>query len=136
MIQIRNNVFETNSSSTHSITMCSKETFEAWKKGELLFHYWKEKFENSDKLREDIVDEAKQDYESNKNPFMKEWDDLNEEAKTKWIDDYIHDHTDYNSDYRTYGQFMNDYELDTFISFYTTEGGEEIVAFGKYGYDG
>lgn len=30
-IQIRRNVFETNSSSVHSITMCSKDDFEKWK---------------------------------------------------------------------------------------------------------
>ena len=28
--QIRRGVFETNSSSTHSLTMCSEEEFEAW----------------------------------------------------------------------------------------------------------
>ena len=30
--QIRRGVFETNSSSTHSLVMCSEEEFEAWKK--------------------------------------------------------------------------------------------------------
>ena len=134
MLQIRHGVFETNSSSTHSITMCSKETFEAWKNGELLFHCWEDEFVSNNELKEDMIDEAKQYYESNMNPFMKEWDDLSEEVKGQWINDYIHDHTDYNSDYRTYNQFMNDYELETFVERYTTEGGEEIVAFGSYGY--
>ena len=40
MIQIRENVFETNSSSTHSITMCSKEEYERWKNGMLLYDEW------------------------------------------------------------------------------------------------
>ena len=35
--QIRVGVFETNSSSTHSLTMCSEEEFEKWKAGELLY---------------------------------------------------------------------------------------------------
>ena len=35
--QIRRGVFETNSSSTHSLTMCSEEEFEQWKKGKVLF---------------------------------------------------------------------------------------------------
>lgn len=34
---VRRGVFETNSSSTHSITMCSKEEYDKWDKGELLF---------------------------------------------------------------------------------------------------
>ena len=35
--QIRRNIFETNSSSTHSLTMCSEEEFEQWKNGKVLF---------------------------------------------------------------------------------------------------
>lgn len=35
--QIRRGVFETNSSSVHSITMCTRSDFDRWKDGELLF---------------------------------------------------------------------------------------------------
>ena len=35
MIQIRQGVFETNSSSTHSITMCMKSEFDMWERGEV-----------------------------------------------------------------------------------------------------
>lgn len=35
--QIRRGVFETNSSSVHSITMCSDSEFDRWENGELLF---------------------------------------------------------------------------------------------------
>lgn len=38
--QIRKNVFETNSSSTHSITMCLKSEFEKWKNDELILDRW------------------------------------------------------------------------------------------------
>lgn len=41
--QIRRGVFETNSSSTHSLTMCSEEEFEKWKNGEILFDRWEVK---------------------------------------------------------------------------------------------
>ena len=37
MRQIRRNVFETNSSSTHSITMCMKSEFDKWVNGELVW---------------------------------------------------------------------------------------------------
>lgn len=36
MINIRKNTFETNSSSTHSITICTEEEFEKFKNGELM----------------------------------------------------------------------------------------------------
>ena len=49
--QIRRGVFETNSSSTHSLTMCSEEEFEAWKRGEVLFKKWgSENFVSANKL--------------------------------------------------------------------------------------
>lgn len=37
MKQIRKNVFETNSSSTHSLTMCTEAEYEKWKNGELIY---------------------------------------------------------------------------------------------------
>lgn len=37
-VQIRHSVFETNSSSTHSLTMCTKSDFEKWKNGDLVFY--------------------------------------------------------------------------------------------------
>ena len=40
MRQIRRNVFETNSSSTHSITMCMKSEFDKWVAGELVWDRW------------------------------------------------------------------------------------------------
>ena len=36
--QIRIGVFETNSSSTHSLTMCSRDDYEKWEKGEILLN--------------------------------------------------------------------------------------------------
>ena len=42
MKQIRRNVFETNSSSTHSITMCMKSDYDRWIAGELVFNYWRD----------------------------------------------------------------------------------------------
>ncbi len=41
MRSIRRSIFETNSSSTHSLTICAKEDYEAWKRGEMIFNKWK-----------------------------------------------------------------------------------------------
>lgn len=40
--QIRQGIFETNSSSVHSLTMCSAEDYEKWEKGELVYDRWNE----------------------------------------------------------------------------------------------
>ena len=41
---MRRGVFETNSSSTHSLTICTEEEFEKWQNGELLFDRWNDCF--------------------------------------------------------------------------------------------
>lgn len=42
-IQIRRGVFETNSSSTHSITMCMESDYDKWVNGELALDRWNDK---------------------------------------------------------------------------------------------
>ena len=39
MIQIRKNVFETNSSNTHSLTMCTEADWLNWEKGVLVYSW-------------------------------------------------------------------------------------------------
>ena len=39
MRQIRIGVFETNSSSTHTLVVCTDEELEKWKKGEIVYNY-------------------------------------------------------------------------------------------------
>ena len=52
MKQIRKNVFETNSSSTHSLTMCTEAEYEKWKDGEMVYDYWNEELiPITDKIR-------------------------------------------------------------------------------------
>ncbi|NSK40626.1 hypothetical protein G5A99_17800, partial [Blautia wexlerae] len=41
--QIRRGVFETNSSSVHSLTMCTQSDYDRWKNGELIYDYWEDK---------------------------------------------------------------------------------------------
>lgn len=90
----RRMVFETNSSSTHSLTMCPKEEYEKWKNGELLLDNWKDKFVEA--TEENLEDE----------------------------DNY------------TYDRYWDEEYLETFEQSCKTKSGEEIIAFGKYGYDG
>lgn len=41
---IRHGTFETNSSSVHSLTMCSESEWKKWERGELLYDDWEEEF--------------------------------------------------------------------------------------------
>jgi hypothetical protein len=133
--QIRCGVFETNSSSTHSLTMCSEEEFEAWKRGEVLFQaYGKENFISVTKLSEHDKKMAQEDYEENKDDFQKDWNDLSEDAKQKYYTKYAKENDIIDEDAKTYDQYMNDGDLETFVQRYTSKNGDKIVAFGEYGY--
>ena len=66
--QVRQGVFETNSSSTHSLTICTENEYDKWKKGELLFDYWDDKFVNpaDTSLTDDEKESVKEDYNKRK----------------------------------------------------------------------
>lgn len=51
--QIRYGVFETNSSSCHSLTMCTQSDYDRWKNGELIYDYWDGKLIPIDELDDD-----------------------------------------------------------------------------------
>lgn len=98
---IRRNTFETNSSSTHSLTMCTQDEYEKWKNGELVFDRW-----------EDILVEPIE--------------------KVEQEDDFC------DKNYFTYEEFFDYYgcEYETYAEKFKTPNGEEIIAFGYYGYNG
>ena len=133
--QIRRGVFETNSSSTHSLTMCSEEEFEAWKRGEVLFQeYGEENFISATKLSKHDKKMAQEDYEENKDDFQKDWNDLSEDTKQKYYTKYAKENDIIDEDAKTYDQYMHDGDLETFVQRYTSKNGDKIVAFGEYGY--
>jgi hypothetical protein len=61
--QTRIGVFETNSSSTHSITICLREEFERWKNGELIYSRNEEKLIPTSEAPETDEDNEYQTYE-------------------------------------------------------------------------
>ena len=114
--QIRQGVFETNSSSVHSLTMCSSEEYKKWEKGEVLLWEWKGKFAT----KEDIIKELKHNsWHSNVN-----WDD-EDEVNDVFADEEI----------KTCEEFFANEWYETFRQRHTTPSGDEVVAFGYYGHD-
>lgn len=136
MRQIRKNVFETNSSSTHSLTMCTKEEYDNWKNGKLLFDSYYKKFVSSLELTKADFEKAENNYESHKQKYQKNWNQLTKEEQEEYTIGYIKENKSMD-EIVTYPEWLdrNDY-LDKFYKEYTTKNNEKIVAFGAYGYGG
>lgn len=128
MLQIRRNVFETNSSSTHSITMCSKDDYDRWINGEVYLNegWWRNDNESKYKDKKFVTrDEAIDIIKCNGGSI--EYDDECHEN----FDEYIAEEYEiYTSD----EYFENEY-LESFKDSYTTDSGETVIAFGLFGYD-
>lgn len=136
MRQIRKNVFETNSSSTHSLTMCTKEEYDNWKNGKLLFDSYYKKFVSSLELTKADFEKAENNYESHKQKYQKNWNQLTKEEQEEYTLGYIKENKSMD-EIVTYPEWLdrNGY-LDTFYKEYITKNNERIVTFGAYGYDG
>lgn len=123
MKNIRSNVFETNSSSTHSITMCSKHTYDQWENGILFFQDWYDdkQWYTFDEMIEHIRNKYG-DEEAETICKLKETD-------IESFISYIHDYDFYT--YKSYENFNDSYEH--FSDCFTTDSGEIVIAFGYYG---
>ena len=121
--QIRRGVFETNSSSVHSLTMCSGVEYKKWEDGKVLFWGDKDKFST----REDIIEEMQNmRYSWNGELCYPDvnWDDEDE------VEDIFSD-----ENIQTCEEFFDNEYYETFEERYTTPSGDEVVAFGYYGHD-
>ena len=123
MITIRQGTFETISSSTHSMVICSQEEYNKWSKGELLASRWKSGFKTQDEVIQELKKEYPEYFDENGN-FVP-----NEEYET--VDDFFYDYNDdnwYNLD-----DWVGDLESDE--DTYTTESGDIIHVVCRYGYE-
>lgn len=62
VIKVRRGVFETNSSSTHSLTICSRKEYDAWKRGDLVYDNYNEELISIDALSDEdksLIDEER-----------------------------------------------------------------------------
>ena len=137
MRQVRRGLFETNSSSTHSLTMCSGDEFRRWENGELLFDRWNEEFVEASSVKTGHnMDKVKETYEEVRGNLWKNFDDLTEAEIADFCEEYFEEDDD--NQYVTYEWYFDHYEyyFDTFEDSYTTKNGDEVVCFGYFGYDG
>lgn len=129
MIQIRQGVFETNSSSTHSITIAPESDFNRWKNGDVYLNdgWWSSSNDpNKDKTFL-TRDEAINLLRSNKYYIGDEdLDGMGIEELNEVFRDW---------DIYTFENYWDDY-LEDYETHYTTEHGDNIIVFGQYGYNG
>lgn len=127
--QIRRGVFETNSSSTHSLTMCLKSDYDKWVNGELLLYTgWGYGYPEDYQPKENHFYTKEQVIEFEKSSYYPPSDDMN------WNSEEAEEHLR-ERDWCTYENYDNDY-LEWFEDTFTTPSGEIVMAFGQYGYDG
>lgn len=126
MIQVRNGVFETNSSSTHSIAICQISEFDKWKSGELwLDTGWYESNVDSQFLtKEQAIGLAEN---SDFPPEVNLREVSNDDLDWHLAKDYgVYSYEKY---------FDANDSLEYYEESYTTQHGDDIMVFGFYGYD-
>lgn len=121
---IRLGVFETNSSSTHTMVIMPEEDFEKWKSGEILRFKWDDTFVSKEEA-EEIINKLKVDYAK--------------EYKVNVDDIEVYDLSDDDNYYEkvplAYKDFDDWMNLEGDINHYKTKGGEDLVILCWYGYD-
>jgi hypothetical protein len=96
--------------------MCSNDEFEKWSRGEVLYWGEEDRFATSDEIMNEL--KAKSWYKD------VDWDD-EDAVYDVFCDEGI----------KTYNDFFDDYDYNTYAHSYTTPGGEKVIAFGYYGYN-
>lgn len=119
---IRRGTFETNSSSTHSITMCKESDFDKWKNGEMYWDRWNESLVSKEEVEKEMA-KLKEEFISEHPDYDK--DDIDWEEQ---LEDYLNS----DKEYYTYEEF-NDYDYMEYETFEDSYDG--VVAFGYYGMD-
>lgn len=120
---IRLGVFETNSSSTHTMVIMSEEEYDKWKKGELLKYRWEDKFITKEE-NDEIIKRLVEDYAKEYNIPVEDVDI--DDLKYEYDDDIAY----------TFEEYDDRMDLESDIEEYTTKSGEKLIIKCWYGYDG
>ena len=123
MFTVRNNTFETNSSSTHSMVICTEDEWNKWVNGELFACRWKSGF----KTKEEVVEEYKKEYSSF---FDKEGNFITNDRFDS-LEEFMEY---YSTEWYDLDRWVGDLESDE--TTYTTPSGDVVKIICRYGYDG
>lgn len=138
---IRRGVFETNSSSTHSITICKKEDYDAWREGKILMNPYSGETESFPESPQ-FMEAARNAYEDQKKEYFADWENLSDNAKQQWYTLCMQNEdleeifeTYKNPSMQTYDEYKDENDdLEMYSHRFTTPSGDKMVAFGYHGY--
>jgi len=148
MINIRTNVFETNSSSVHSLILCTADDYRAWTDGDKLLNIyynddcaWKHWDEEAGKYVETTVGMPPQFVTPEEAAHYDKYYPYPEMREDIW--GYSTNFMDEDGEYHdrkflTFEEYEKTYgrDFETFDDTYVTPDGEEVVGFGYFGYNG
>ena len=130
IFQIRPNVFETNSSSTHSLNICTKEEFENWKNdpdlcyiGDAYGYFAPKNFGGREFVTKEEIQNAADKIEEYKDVNM-----FDEPENYWWAETPAQE-----EGIVTYEMWRENEYLETYEEYFTTPSGDKMVAFGEYG---
>ena len=84
--QVRIGVFETNSSSTHVLCICSQQQYNDWIAGKFLYDRWHQKFVPNEPMTDEQKEEIiKEYYNEHKQNFWKDYENITPEEKAELI---------------------------------------------------
>ena len=137
MYSIRRNVFETNSSSTHSLIICSDKTYNDWKNEKVVYDRYDEEFVEAKQPTELDFHKAEVMYMENKSDYMKDWKDLTPEMQLDYLKENVMEEND-PYQYRTYEDYRDEMDRmeESFERTWKTEHGDVVHVLGYMGYDG
>lgn len=149
IFQVRQGVFETNSSSTHTLTICSKDDYDKWKHGEVFWldNDWHKLDTNKNFVTPEELEELAEKYNEEQQELINAGDKF---AKVLDIDKVLNERPDYDSwrdgywdterssleAYTKDDWYARNGGLETYSRSFTSPSGDEMVAFGAFGYDG
>ena len=137
MYSIRRNVFETNSSSTHSLIICSDKMYHDWKNMKVVYDNDNDEFVEAKQPTEIDFHKAEVMYMENKSDYMKDWKDLTPKMQLAYLKENVMEEPD-PYQYKTYENYRNEMNSmeESFERTWETEHGDVVHILGYMGYDG
>ena len=141
-------MFETNSSSTHTLTICSKDDYDKWKRDEVFWldNDWHKLDTDKNFVTPEELEELAEKYNEEQQKRIDSGDKfakvldmdkvLNERRDYSYYDSYLDTERSSLEAYTMDDWYARNVDLETYSRSFTSPSGDEMVAFGAFGYDG
>ena len=120
MRQVRRNIFESNSSSTHSLSICMIDEYTNWRNGNTYFREYARKDEKQFYTKEEVIN------------YINTCAYYKPKVDVATLDDEEFDDIARDYDFYTYENYGGE-DYEHFSEEFTTPSGDRIKVFGYYG---